>query len=404
MTAAAAIVSEPTEEVVAIAHKGFVAFEIATAGVAAHGSRPDIGVDAIAAMGPVLTGIAALDDRLRAGPRHPLLGTGLGARLGDRGRPGVLELSGRVPAPGRAADRARRDGRDDARRAGGARGRHGRDRQRPVPPRPVRELGRRGRRAGAAPATSGHEEVGGVAFWADSALLADAGIPTVVFGPRVGGIHGVDESDRPRLARALLRGLPRRRAGAVPMSVLRAVHVGVGLWGRSWAELVARAPGYRLVAVAESAAEGRAWAEAELGVPGVPRSRPRARSAEADVVVLVSPPSTHRPLSELALAAGLPRDLGEAPCARPRRRACDRGRGGGRRTARDGGPELPLPAPVARAPRPRPGRRARVAARGPDRLPPRPAPRPHHARATGAGGCRTRTSSTWRSTTSTCSG
>jgi acetylornithine deacetylase len=39
----------------------------------------------------------------------------------------------------------------------------------------------------------GHDEVGGVAFWADSALLAAAGIPTVVFGPVVGGIHGVDE-------------------------------------------------------------------------------------------------------------------------------------------------------------------------------------------------------------------
>ena len=39
----------------------------------------------------------------------------------------------------------------------------------------------------------GHDEVGGVAFWADSALLAEAGIPTVVFGPVVGRLHGVDE-------------------------------------------------------------------------------------------------------------------------------------------------------------------------------------------------------------------
>jgi acetylornithine deacetylase len=39
----------------------------------------------------------------------------------------------------------------------------------------------------------GHTEVGGVPFWADSALLAEAGIPTVVFGPIVGGLHGVDE-------------------------------------------------------------------------------------------------------------------------------------------------------------------------------------------------------------------
>ena len=66
-TADAAIVAEPTEEVVAVAHKGFVAFEVETVGRAAHGSRPDLGIDAIAAMGPVLSGIAALDARLRAG-------------------------------------------------------------------------------------------------------------------------------------------------------------------------------------------------------------------------------------------------------------------------------------------------------------------------------------------------
>ena len=88
------------------------------------------------------------------------------------------------------------------------------------------------------------------------------------------------------------------------MKRLRAVHVGVGLWGRSWAELVARAPGYRLVGVAEAAAEGRAWAEQELGVPAFRDLERALRATEADVVVLVSPPSTHRPLAELGLAHG----------------------------------------------------------------------------------------------------
>lgn len=85
---------------------------------------------------------------------------------------------------------------------------------------------------------------------------------------------------------------------------LRAVHVGVGLWGRSWAELVARAPGYRLVGVAEASAAGRAWTERELGVPAFAQLRSALRAAEPDVVVLVSPPSTHRQLAELALEAG----------------------------------------------------------------------------------------------------
>ena len=82
------------------------------------------------------------------------------------------------------------------------------------------------------------------------------------------------------------------------------MHVGVGLWGRTWAELVAGAPGYDLVGVADAAAAGRAWVEAELAVPAF-RDLGRAVSVtRPDVVVLASPPSTHRQLAELALAHG----------------------------------------------------------------------------------------------------
>src|SRR5262249_57002558 len=51
-------------------------FHIRVAGRAAHGSRPDLGIDAIAHCGPVLTRLAELDGRLRAGESHALLGTG----------------------------------------------------------------------------------------------------------------------------------------------------------------------------------------------------------------------------------------------------------------------------------------------------------------------------------------
>src|SRR3954463_16035168 len=76
VTADAAIVAEPTELQVAVAHRGFVGFEIATAGIAAHGSRPDLGEDAIVKMGPVLVALQDLDERLQAGARHGLAGTG----------------------------------------------------------------------------------------------------------------------------------------------------------------------------------------------------------------------------------------------------------------------------------------------------------------------------------------
>src|SRR6266576_1481900 len=72
----AAIVTEPTELRLCLAHKGFVCLEVETTGVAAHGSRADIGVDAIAHMGTVLTGVLELNERLQSGPRHPLLGAG----------------------------------------------------------------------------------------------------------------------------------------------------------------------------------------------------------------------------------------------------------------------------------------------------------------------------------------
>lgn len=76
MTADAAIVTEPSGLDLCVAHKGFVWLEVETRGVAAHGSLPDAGVDAIAKMGQVLVGLEALDRELRARPGHPLVGTG----------------------------------------------------------------------------------------------------------------------------------------------------------------------------------------------------------------------------------------------------------------------------------------------------------------------------------------
>src|SRR5205823_12752103 len=51
----AAIVTEPTELAVVVAHKGFVWAEIEVKGRAAHGSRPHLGVDAIVKAGPILS-------------------------------------------------------------------------------------------------------------------------------------------------------------------------------------------------------------------------------------------------------------------------------------------------------------------------------------------------------------
>src|SRR5207245_3497512 len=46
-----AVVTEPTERQVGTAHRGFVWTEVTVTGVAAHGSRPHLGADAILAAG-----------------------------------------------------------------------------------------------------------------------------------------------------------------------------------------------------------------------------------------------------------------------------------------------------------------------------------------------------------------
>jgi predicted dehydrogenase len=84
---------------------------------------------------------------------------------------------------------------------------------------------------------------------------------------------------------------------------LRVVQVGVGLWGQSWAELVVRARGFALVGVVDAGAPAREWA-ATLGVPVFRRLEQALRSLEPDLVLLVSPPVTHRSLAEAAFAAG----------------------------------------------------------------------------------------------------
>ncbi|MCX4903533.1 ArgE/DapE family deacylase [Streptomyces sp. NBC_00878] len=75
-TADAAIVTEPTCLDVTLAHKGFAWFEVEIEGRAAHGSRPDLGIDAIAKAGHFLVALEELGQRLAQGPAHPLLGTG----------------------------------------------------------------------------------------------------------------------------------------------------------------------------------------------------------------------------------------------------------------------------------------------------------------------------------------
>lgn len=190
VTADAAIVCEPTELQVAIAHRGFAGFEIETHGVAAHGSRPDLGVDAIVKMGPVLVALEELGRRLQAGRRHPLVGAGsLHASLIEGGQefssyPARCVVTGeRRTLPGETAAEIEADLRSAA---GEAEVRLLMTRE----PFEVHEGHELVRTVGAAAGMSG---VVGVPFWTDAALVAGAGIPAVLFGPAGEGAHAAVE-------------------------------------------------------------------------------------------------------------------------------------------------------------------------------------------------------------------
>jgi acetylornithine deacetylase len=203
LTADAAIVTEPTEERLALGHRGFVGFAIEVAGRAAHGSRPDLGIDAIARTGPVLVRLTELDERLRTGPAHPLLGTGsLHASVISGGQeyssyPASCRLLGeRRTVPGETVAAVAEEVRGLLGDVSGT--------WEIVISREPFETSEDAEIAVLVARHAGGAEVVGVPFWADSALLHAAGIPTVLYGPRGEGAHAeVEWVDVPSLERCV---------------------------------------------------------------------------------------------------------------------------------------------------------------------------------------------------------
>ncbi|HEX7085047.1 MAG TPA: M20/M25/M40 family metallo-hydrolase [Vicinamibacterales bacterium] len=199
----AAVVPEPTDLSIGVAHKGFAWVTVTTLGKAAHGSRPQEGRDAVMHMGRVLARLETLDRTLQGQGTHPRLGRPSlhAGRVEGGGELSVyparctLEIERRT-LPHEPADVAIDEVRAilaelsaaDPAFAGDAR---------LLLARPGYEIPTRAALPQAlarAAAAEGIEPVfTGTSFWTDAALLADAGIPAVLFGPRGGGLHGADE-------------------------------------------------------------------------------------------------------------------------------------------------------------------------------------------------------------------
>jgi acetylornithine deacetylase len=201
--AAAAVITEPTDLAVGVAHKGFSAAEIVMHGRAAHGSRPAEGRDAILRMGRVLARLEAEDQRLQAQPPHPLLGTGSlhaswiegGGELSSYPASCRLQFERRT-LPGEpltaAADDLRRIvnelAADDPEVSADVRLLLARP---PYAIEPTHPLARAVLRACERARCPARAE--GLSFWTDAAILGGRGIPTVLFGPGGAGLHGLVE-------------------------------------------------------------------------------------------------------------------------------------------------------------------------------------------------------------------
>jgi acetylornithine deacetylase len=75
-SADAAIITEPSHLEVTLSHKGFIWFDVTVIGRSAHGSRPELGIDAIAKSGHFLVALESLGARLQQNPSHPILRSG----------------------------------------------------------------------------------------------------------------------------------------------------------------------------------------------------------------------------------------------------------------------------------------------------------------------------------------
>jgi acetylornithine deacetylase len=205
-TADAAVVTEPTDLQIGVGHKGFAWLEIETRGIAAHGSRPADGRDAIMRMGRVLARLERLDRELQSRPPHPVMGpASLHASIIAGGRElsvypdrcrlqierrtiaGESDTTATAEVERVLSDLRAEDPEFDAS-------------SRLAFSRPPYETPARHRLVELLEQATAVRGIPsrriGMSFWTDAAILGDAGIPSVLFGPGGAGLHSISEHVR----------------------------------------------------------------------------------------------------------------------------------------------------------------------------------------------------------------
>ncbi len=193
--AGACIVTEPCDRKLILAHKGFVWAEITTEGHAAHGSRWDIGVCAIASMGRIIAALDEFDRKELRRRTHPMVGPASqhcslvrgGAGLSTYAPSCALEVERRT-LPGESPEQVL----DEIRSVIASAGEEASVRLMLTQPPLVCSRDARIAQCVRESATkiTGRAPVeGGVAYWMDAALFAAAGMQTVNYGADGAGAH-----------------------------------------------------------------------------------------------------------------------------------------------------------------------------------------------------------------------
>lgn len=193
LTADAAIVAEPTGLAIAPAHKGFAWADLIVRGVASHGSRYDIGVDAITLASLVVVELDRYQQAELVKHSHPLLGRPSLHASCIRGGTGLSTYPDsctvqfeRRTLPGESPRGFASELEDAVSRVRASRpeleariveGLSQSPNDVPQDHRIVRLL------AGALRAARLPDPIVGLSCWTDAALLTAAGIPAVCFGP-----------------------------------------------------------------------------------------------------------------------------------------------------------------------------------------------------------------------------
>jgi acetylornithine deacetylase len=200
----AAIVTEPSGLEIGLAHRGFYVFEFTTRGFATHGSLYQDGIDANMHMGRVMAELDRLSQSLLEGPKHTLVGPpslhiplvkgGQGLFIysdkcsmtverrtlpGETHEDVMSEMASLLAKVAQKDESVDADFREIMHREG----------YEIAPEAEIVQIltETSSRVLPEEPVYAGHQ------WWEDSALLGEAGIETVIFGPKGAGAHSYEE-------------------------------------------------------------------------------------------------------------------------------------------------------------------------------------------------------------------